>query len=112
VSGVIDNLIGLTIRSFQIQIDNQIIDVNIGPILIISFFLTLIPLTALRIRRLHDTNRSGFWYLIFILLYIGSFFYQRFSVIVFFGYINLIIIWCVKGTSGHNKYGDESSSVS
>ena len=111
-SGVIDNLIGLTIRSFQIQIDNQIIDVNIGPILIISFFLTLIPLTALRIRRLHDTNRSGFWYLIFILLYIGSFFYQRFSVIVFFGYINLIIIWCVKGTSGHNKYGDESSSVS
>ena len=109
---ILDNLFGFSVRSFELVADNQSIEVNIGPLLIMAFFLTLIPLTALRIRRLHDTNRSGFWYLIFILLYIGSFFYQRFSVIVFFGYINLIIIWCVKGTSGHNKYGDESSSVS
>ena len=108
---MVDGLLGLSVRSFSILIDSQTIEFNIGPILIISFFLTVIPLTALRIRRLHDTNRSGYWYLAFIFVYIISFFYDRLSLIVFFGYINLVIFWCIKSDNGQNKYGPESSLI-
>jgi len=108
---MIDGLLGLSVRSFSILIDSQTIEFNIGPILIISFFLTVIPLTALRIRRLHDTNRSGYWYLAFIVVYIISFFYDRLSLIVFLGYINLVIFWCIKSDNGQNKYGAESSLI-
>ena len=111
VAIMVDGLLGLSVRSFSILIDSQTIEFNIGPILIISFFLTVIPLTALRIRRLHDTNRSGYWYLAFILVYIISFFYDRLSLIVFFGYINLVIFWCIKSDNGQNKYGPESSLI-
>ena len=108
---MVDGLLGLSVRSFSILIDSQTIEFNIGPILIVSFFLTVIPLTALRIRRLHDTNRSGYWYLAFIIVYIISFFYDRLSLIVFFGYINLVIFWCIKSDNGQNKYGPESSLI-
>ena len=111
VAIMVDGLLGLSVRSFSILIDSQTIEFNIGPILIISFFLTIIPLTALRIRRLHDTNRSGYWYLAFIIVYIISFFYDRLSLIVFFGYINLVIFWCIKSDNGQNKYGPESSLI-
>ena len=111
VAIMVDGLLGLSVRSFSILIDSQTIEFNIGPILIISFFLTVIPLTALRIRRLHDTNRSGYWYLAFIIVYIISFFYDRLSLIVFFGYINLVIFWCIKSDNGQNKYGPESRLI-
>ena len=109
---ILDNLFGFSVRSFELVADNQSIEVNIGPLLIMAFFLTLIPLTALRIRRLHDTNRSGFWYLAFIALYFISFFNERFSIVVFFGFINLVIFWCMKSDKGLNKYGLENKLVS
>jgi len=108
---IIDNLFGFSVRTFQLLIDDKTIDLNVGPLLVISFFLTLVPLAALRVRRLHDTNRSGFWYLAFILLYFISFFNERFSVVVFFGYINLIIFWCMKSDNKKNKYGSESNLI-
>jgi uncharacterized membrane protein YhaH (DUF805 family) len=111
ISLTLDNLFGFSIRSFELYIDNQTIDVNIGPLLIVSFFLTLIPLTALRIRRLHDTNRTGFWYLAFIIIYFISFFNERLSLVVFLGYINLIIFWCIKSDNGENKYGSENKLI-
>ncbi|MDA7763996.1 DUF805 domain-containing protein [Pelagibacterales bacterium] len=109
---ILDGLFGFRIRSFELAADNQSIEVNIGPLFIICFFLTLIPLAALRVRRLHDTNRSGFWYLAFIVLYFISFFNERFSIVVFFGFINLIIFWCMKSDKGSNKYGLENNLVS
>ena len=109
---ILDDLFGFSIRSFELVADNQSIEVNIGPLFIICFFLTLIPLAALRVRRLHDTNRSGFWYLAFIVLYFISFFNERFSIVVFFGFINLIIFWCMKSDKGVNKYGSESKLAS
>jgi uncharacterized membrane protein YhaH (DUF805 family) len=108
---IIDNLFGFSVRTFQLLIDDKTIDLNVGPLLVISFFLTLVPLAALRVRRLHDTNRSGFWYLAFILLYFISFFNERFSLVVFFGYINLIIFWCMKSDNKKNKYGSESNLI-
>ena len=51
----------------------------------------LLPALALEIRRLHDTNRSGWW--VFI------------SLVPIVGIILLIVWWCGEGTRGPNKYG-------
>jgi len=52
---------------------------------------TLLPGLAVAARRLHDTQRSGFWLFLMLLPLIGL--------------IVLIVWWCSKGTSGSNQYG-------
>ena len=52
---------------------------------------TLLPITGLLIRRLHDTNRSGWWILI--------------SFIPLIGLVLLIVQACIKGDDGDNQYG-------
>ena len=56
---------------------------------ILSLIL-LIPSLAVCIRRLHDTGRSGWWYLLMLIPYIGA--------------IALLIIFCLKSDED-NKYG-------
>ena len=51
----------------------------------------LLPILALEVRRLHDTDRSGWWVFISLIPLIGT--------------ILLIVWWCTKGTVGANKYG-------
>ena len=51
----------------------------------------LLPSLGLSIRRLHDINFSGWWILIGFIPLIGA--------------IVLIILACLPGTAGENKYG-------
>lgn len=51
----------------------------------------LLPTLAVTVRRLHDTNRSGWW--IFI------------SLIPLIGAIWLIVLLAKKGSEGKNKFG-------
>lgn len=51
-----------------------------------------LPTLALTIRRLHDTNRSGWWYLLY------------FTII---GAIVLLVWYCMRGTVGENKFGPD-----
>jgi uncharacterized membrane protein YhaH (DUF805 family) len=60
-----------------------------GPLVSLALFL---PGLAVGIRRLHDIDRTGWWWLIALTI-IG---------------LILLIIWaCVKGTSGANRYGPD-----
>lgn len=54
---------------------------------IVSFFITL----SLAVRRLHDSNRSGAWYLIVLVPLIGG--------------IWLLVLLCQQGTPGPNRWG-------
>jgi uncharacterized membrane protein YhaH (DUF805 family) len=54
---------------------------------VVIFVLTL----ALQVRRLHDTNRSGFWWFIGLIPIVGS--------------IILIVFDCLPGTPGPNRFG-------
>lgn len=56
-----------------------------------------LPSLAVAIRRLHDTDRSGWWYLLV------------FAIII--GWIILIIWFCQKGTAGSNKYGPDPTTT-
>ena len=70
-------------------------DTGIGLVLYYIVVLGLaLPLTACLVRRLHDTNRSGWWYWI-ALTGIGA--------------IPLFIWLCTKGTPGDNNYGKRTT---
>ena len=52
----------------------------------------IIASTCLVIRRLHDVDRSGWWYLI---------------VFTIIGIIPLLVWYCTKGTDGDNRFGKD-----
>ncbi|WP_169973016.1 MULTISPECIES: DUF805 domain-containing protein [unclassified Campylobacter] len=59
----------------------------------ISVLVLFLPTISVSIRRLHDINKSGWFYLLFLIPIIG---------------IIILIIWFVKrGTIGPNQFGDD-----
>src|SRR5271169_4721736 len=64
----------------------------IVPLLIYSLFIIL-PSIAVTVRRLHDTNRSGWWYLITFIPWVGS--------------AILFVFTVLDGTPGPNQYGPD-----
>ena len=52
----------------------------------------LLPSIALAVRRLHDTGRSGWWYL--------------FGLVPIIGTITLLVFYCLKGDPEENEYGE------
>jgi uncharacterized membrane protein YhaH (DUF805 family) len=52
---------------------------------------TFLPGLAVMVRRLHDTNHSGWWYFIAFIPLIGG--------------IILLVWFCTRGTNGPNRYG-------
>lgn len=56
-------------------------------------FLTLLPGFAVAVRRLHDVGKSGWFFLI--------------SFIPFIGAIWLLVLFCSEGESGTNAYGPD-----
>lgn len=60
-------------------------------IYVIYGLAVLVPGLAVGVRRLHDTDKSGWWLLI--------------GLIPFVGIIVLIVFWATEGTRGQNKYG-------
>lgn len=63
-----------------------------GWITVIVSLALLIPGIAVTVRRLHDTDRSGWWYLLTFVCGIGAL---------------IVLVFCIiDGTPGPNKYGD------
>jgi uncharacterized membrane protein YhaH (DUF805 family) len=57
-----------------------------------TYFLFLVPSLSLYVRRLHDTDRSGWWLMIML--------------IPFIGFVTITMFWLLKGNDKSNKYGD------
>ena len=66
---------------------------NVMPFSSIWSLVTFLPSLAMGIRRLHDTDRSGWWWLL--------------SLIPLIGIIVLIVFWCSEGTRGPNRFGPD-----
>ncbi len=66
----------------------------------LAYLVAIIPTIALTIRRLHDRNMSGWWYLGFFVLgmvpYVG-----------FLATIAMLVITILKGTDGENRFGPD-----
>lgn len=59
---------------------------------------SIVPSLAVTVRRLHDINKSGWWYFIALVPFIGP--------------IWLLILTCIEGTAGPNQYGGDPKAVS
>lgn len=71
-----------------------IIDFILGTFLLIYAIYVLaliIPSIAVTIRRLHDIGKSGWWYFILLVPFIGA--------------IWLLVLLCTDGNPGDNSYG-------
>lgn len=81
-----------TLFNWVFQLPLMVIDATLGtPLGIIGFLITLLPSIGVAVRRLHDIDRSGWWYLVLLIPLVG---------------IVLFIIWaCTKGTDGPNRFG-------
>jgi uncharacterized membrane protein YhaH (DUF805 family) len=75
----------------------EILDISIFgantyfPLTILFSLATLLPYLAVGARRLHDIDRSGWWWLIAFIPIVGG--------------IILIIWWCKPGQPGTNRFG-------
>lgn len=85
-----DSALGLGVAGFGIGF-------LIGYVILLIFALaTLVPSIAVSVRRLHDSGRSGWWYLISFVPYVGG--------------IVLFIFMLLEGQPGENKYGPAPES--
>jgi uncharacterized membrane protein YhaH (DUF805 family) len=66
---------------------------NAGPVGIVWSLAHLIPNLSVGVRRLHDTDRSGWWLLIALIPLVGA--------------IILIVWFASKGTTGANRFGND-----
>ncbi|WP_328930487.1 DUF805 domain-containing protein [Streptomyces sp. NBC_00190] len=76
------------------------LDVVLGTSGIIDGVYTLavlLPWVGLTVRRLHDTGRSGWWYLLVL--------------IPLLGWIWLIVLMATEGEAGPNKYGPSPKAI-
>jgi uncharacterized membrane protein YhaH (DUF805 family) len=64
-----------------------------GPLSTLFLLAILIPSIAVGIRRLHDTDRSGWWMLISLVPLVGG--------------IILLVFYVSEGTKGPNQYGPD-----
>ena len=71
-------------------------EISFGVISGIFGLLTIIPCLAVAVRRLHDTNRVGWWVLIMLIPLVGS--------------IWLLVLFCLKGSEGENRFGGDPLS--
>jgi uncharacterized membrane protein YhaH (DUF805 family) len=98
----------------------------------IFWLVMLIPSIAVQIRRLHDTDRSGWWlggfWLIYIAYMVSSFSMVSsmaaqaqggapamggFAAVAILGLVMLVycivllVFWCLRGTPGPNRFGED-----
>jgi len=64
-----------------------------GAVFWLIFLVFVLPLISAAVRRLHDIDRSGWWYWI--------------QLIPFAGPIIMLVWMCTEGTSGSNRFGDD-----
>ena len=87
VLNIIDGLIGAYERTAGVGLLSTIFSLAI-----------LIPSIAVTVRRLHDTDRSGWWVLI--------------SLVPLIGWIVLLVFTVQESTPGSNRYGPNPKSAS
>ncbi len=69
-------------------------------LLMLYFLAILIPSIALAVRRFHDLNQTGWLYLVFIVV-------GLIPLVGLLASLGMIIWFCMRGTVGPNKYGED-----
>ncbi len=84
-------IISVALTVIDVMVGTYSQAIGIGLLACIYALAVLIPGIAVSVRRLHDTDRSGWWLLIVLIPIIGP--------------IVLIVFMCIDGTPGTNRFG-------
>jgi uncharacterized membrane protein YhaH (DUF805 family) len=79
--------------AFDLRIKNDLGGSQVGWVQLVVMLGLIIPNISVTFRRLHDTDRSGFWWLLSLLCGLGQ--------------LILFILCLLAGTRGPNRYGPE-----
>ena len=87
-------LAGFLIMGFgDIVLGGDTAGIVFGILAVVAGLGLLVPGLAVTVRRLHDTNSSGWWYLLALLPYVGG---------------TIMFVWCcIRGTAGENRFGPD-----
>lgn len=108
VIGIIEGILGL----------RQMIAGVYGPLSLLFMLGTLVPSLAVGVRRLHDTDRSGWWLMIGygpmilsmllpLLGMAGLGLAMIVMILALVGFVVLLIFMVMEGTRGPNQYGPD-----
>lgn len=86
-------IIALVIGIIEVMVSGGNTYQSPGALSSLYTLLVLIPSIAVTVRRLHDNNRSGWWYLMNFVPIVGP--------------IILLIFLVQKGTAGENRFGSD-----
>lgn len=100
IAQVLDSVIGWGVgkSTYEFTLNNELTQYEspgVGFIFIVVWLVLLLPTLSVMARRLHDTDRSGWWILWGYLL----------AIVCCIGFIILLVFWLQRGTAGENKYG-------
>ena len=87
IASVLDSALGLTFSP----------EIPYGWIYLLFAIATFLPGLALVVRRLHDVNKSGWYYFIVLIPFVGA--------------IWLIVLLCTDSVPGPNKWGDNPKGI-
>jgi uncharacterized membrane protein YhaH (DUF805 family) len=84
-------LFNLLVMVLTMTLDAVVFGGEMAPFNIVASLVLLVPNIAVGVRRLHDLDRSGWWYLILLVPLVG---------------LVLLLVWSVmRGTQGANRFG-------
>ncbi|MEI7932664.1 MAG: DUF805 domain-containing protein [Alphaproteobacteria bacterium] len=86
VAIIVDNVLGSSFKMGGVSI-------GYGWAYSLAALGLFLPNLAVMVRRLHDTNHSGWWYWIALVPLLGA--------------ILLLVWFCTKGTTGENRFGSD-----
>lgn len=90
-------LINFLIAMGVFALDRLILDADTLPYLYVIYgVVVMLPTLGVTVRRLHDSDRSGWWYFIAFVPFVGG--------------IVLLIFLITKGSQGENRYGSAPST--
>lgn len=75
-----------------------VLENGLGPASSLFTLAVILPAISMSVRRLHDTSRSGWWYLVTFIPFVGS--------------IVLFVFMVLDSTPGTNKWGESPKGLS
>jgi uncharacterized membrane protein YhaH (DUF805 family) len=113
----------LTIVESIVGLNKMVLGVY-GPLTVLLWLAVLVPSLSVGVRRLHDTDRSGWWLLLMVPYAVGAVLTVRSmaaaaaagtapgfgaaGILMLIGFaclITLLVFYCLAGTPGDNRYG-------